>query len=131
MLEGTVACGQIYRSIFLAGITVYQAVETHNAAFARIAYHLYLLLISGLEAYGRCCRNVQVTTECRLAVKFQVTIYLEKVEVRTHLNRAITRIAYCYGYSVTLQIVGYILVAWCDTPYGHRRCGIKSSIRGI
>ena len=111
MLEGSVSRRKIYRSILLAGIAVYQAVETYDAALAGVADHFDLLFISWLEAYCGRCRNIQVTTECRLAVELQVAVCLEKVEVRAHLNRAVACVAHGYGYGATLQVVGYILVA--------------------
>ena len=82
----------ISRSIFISGKSLYQPIESHNILFTGISDDFNLFFITRFKTYSCCCRNIQVTTESFCPVEFEIPVHFEEMEMRTDLNRTITRI---------------------------------------
>ena len=118
--------GIIGWSILQSGIAIDQIVESYDALLATIGHYLDTLAVARLEAYGRSGGYVEMTTEGLVALELEIAINLKEVEVRAHLNGAVTRITNgdggCTATCVILDVGG----GQNNATYGHSRIGSEA-----
>lgn len=130
-MYGTMLCGQICGVVLASGVSLGEAVEAYYAAFSGVGYRLDALLVARLKAYGCCGGYVQMIAEGRLAVKFQIAVYLKEVEVRAYLYGSVARVAYCEGYGLSSLVVSYVALTKHHASCRSGLCGLKTLLGGI
>ena len=121
----------VCRLVLLACVAHNQIVETYDTAFASVCDELNLFFITRLKTYGGGGWDVQMHAECRLAVKFQIAIHLEEMEMRAHLNRSVARVFHFDGGAWSAGVVLYVIVGKYHRTYGYSLFGSEASLIGV
>ena len=98
----------ISRSVFEAGVSVDEIVESDHACLSGVRYYLHFLFLAGLEAYGCGGGYIEMVAEGGFAVKFQIAVHLKEVIVASDLHRTVAGVAYfeflCASAGIVFQV---------------------------
>lgn len=109
--------GIVGRAVFQANIAISQVIETDNAALATIGDQFNFLFLTRLKTDCGCSRDIQMLAKGKVAIKFQVPVDLEEMEMAAHLNGTIACIVYHHLNCAAVGIIGDVAIRQDDAAH--------------